>query len=214
MKFFLSLFALSSVLLSACNNNSTVSYSYYEPSAYYHVTDSLGEVQYNQFTWCKVPYPTNAEISYNLDVDQNGSTDTKLVLRNAYFGSQMLCESYSQFWSFEAADTSQARQIEFATLIDIPSSILQKVSAVDTLQQNGYQWAASGQLKNYHPQNNFQAQMPDLSDPLHIGFRIRNSSSAAWKYGWMLIEPDDMGFKITRIAYNNTDGQPIIVGQH
>ena len=56
--------------------------------------------------------------------------------------------------------------------------------------------------------------MPDLANPLHIGFRIRNSSSAAWKYGWMLIEPDDMGFKITRIAYNNTDGQPIIVGQH
>ena len=92
MKFFLSLFALSSVLLSACNNNPTVSYSYYEPSAYYHVTDSLGEVQYSQFTWCKVPYPTNAEISYNLDVDQNGSTDTKLVLRNAYFGSQIISD--------------------------------------------------------------------------------------------------------------------------
>jgi hypothetical protein len=214
MKTLLSLLAISCLFLSSCNNNPPVSISYYAPGNYYHVTDSLENIQFSQYTWCKVPHPENAEISYSLDVDQNGTAETKLILRNNYFGSQMPCESYTQYWSFEATDTSQSRSIEFATLADIPFPILQKVSGVDTLQQVGFTWSASGQLKNFHPQNNFLAQMPDLDNPLHIGFRVRSSNTAGWKYGWMLIEPDDIGFKVVGIAFNNTPGQAIIVGQH
>jgi hypothetical protein len=214
MKNPLFILGISSLFLFSCNNNPSVSISYYEPGNYYHVTDSIEEVQYSQFTWCKVPYPTNAEISYDLDIDQNGTAETKFVLRNQFFGNQVPCDAFTQYWSFDAADTSQSRCIEFATLADIPFPILQKVSGVDTLQQVGYTWSASGQLKNFHPQNNFLAQMPDLDNPLHIGFRIRTSSTAVWKYGWMLIEPDDLGFKVDEIGINNTPGQSIIVGQH
>jgi hypothetical protein len=214
MKSILSVLAILSLLISSCNNNPPVSISYYEPGNYYHVTDSIETIQFSQYTWCKVPYPINAEISYALDIDQNGTAETKLFLRNQYFGSQVHCDSYTQYWSFEATDTSQSRSIEFATLADIPFPILQKVSGIDTLQQVGYTWSATGQLKNFHPQNNFLAQMPDLDNPLHIGFRIRTSSTAVWKYGWMLIEPDDLGFKVVEIGINNTPGQSIIVGQH